>query len=170
MQKTLLSLSVLIAVIFTFSCNTAIEPSSKSSSAKTAAITTQKVILLQGNYTLLNNKTIIELNDGVNKLQIPVSSLLDGAALFGNAVNNKFQGALLFKDTGTLSGNIHNFLKMSSPKFNIVTLDASGTQATNPPRNPPTCGSGSCLGFQLYQMSLFDVNIATPINVEASYQ
>ena len=170
MKNALLSLSILMAVIFTFSCNTAVEPSSKSSSAKVAAITTQKVILLHGNYSLLNNKTIIELSDGVNKMQIPVSSLLDGAALFGNVVNNKFQGALLFKDVGTLSGDIHNFLKKSSPKFNTVILDASGTQAINPPRTPPTCGSGSCLGSQLYQMSLFDVNIATSINVEANYQ
>jgi PBP1b-binding outer membrane lipoprotein LpoB len=170
MKKVLFSLSVLIAVIFTFSCNTTVEPSSKSSSARTAAIVTQKVILLHGNYTLLNNKTIIELSDGVNKLQIPVSSLLDGAALFGNVVNNKFQGALLFKDTGTLSGDIHNFLKKSSSKFNAITLDATGTQATNPPRTPPICGSGSCLGFQLYQMSIFEVNVATPVNMEASYQ
>ncbi len=171
MKQTFLSLTVLLAVIFAFSCNTPVAPNAaNANSARTAAVVTQKVILLHGNFTLLNNKTIIELSDGVNKLQIPVSSLLDGAALFGNVVNNKYQGALLFKDAGTLSGDIHNFLKKSSPKFNAISLDASGTQATNPPRNPPSCGAGACLGFQLYQMSLFDVNIATPINVEASYQ
>jgi hypothetical protein len=170
MKQTFLSLTVLLAVIFAFSCNTPVAPSAaNANSARTAAVVTQKVILLHGNYSLLNNNTIIELNNGNTKLQIPVSSLLDGAALFGNVVNNKFQGALLFKDAGTLKNDIHNFLKISGSKFNAIQLDATGTQATNPPRTPPICGSGSCIGGELYQMSIFEVNIATPINVEANY-
>lgn len=170
MKQTFFSLTVLLAVIFAFSCNTPVAPNAaNASSAKTAAVVTQKVILLHGNYTLQKNNTLIELTNGNTKLQIPVSSLLDGAALFGNVVNNQFQGALLFKDSGTLSGDIHNFLKISSPKFNVVKLDATGTMATSPPRNPPTCGAGNCLGSQLYQMSIFEVNVATPIIVEANY-
>lgn len=170
MKQTLFSLTVLLAVIFAFSCNTPIAPdAAKANSAKIAAITTQKVILLHGNYTLQKNNTLIELNNGNAILQIPVSSLLDGAALFGNVVNNKFQGALLFKDVGTLKNDIHNFLKISSPKFNVVQLDPTGTQAAYPPRNPPPCGAGACLGTQLYQMSIFEINIATPVIVEANY-
>ena len=170
MKQTFLSLTVLLAVIFAFSCNTPVAPNAaNANSARTAAVVTQKVILLHGNYTLQKNNTLIELSNGNTKLQIPVSSLLDGAALFGNVINNQFQGALLFKDAGTLKNDIHNFLKISSPKFNIVQLDATGTQATNPPRTPPICGSGSCIGGEMYQMSIFEMNIAIPVIVEANY-
>ena len=167
MKQTFLSLTVLLAVIFAFSCNTPVAPNA-ANAARTAAVVTQKVILLHGNYTLLKNRTIIELNDGVNKMQIPVSSLLDGASIFGDVQNNKLQGALLFKDVGTLSGDIHNFLKKSSPRFNTVTLDPAGSQATSPPRTPPPCGLGGCPGMPSFEMSTFEINVATPINVEAT--
>ncbi len=169
MKQTFLSLTVLLAVIFAFSCNTPVAPdAANASSARTAAVVTQKVILLHGNYSLLNNKTIIELNNGISKLQIPVSSLLDGASIFGDVVNNKLQGALLFKDVGTLSSNLHNFLKQTSPRFNTISLDPSGSQATSPPRTPPPCGLGGCPGMPSFEMSTFEINVATPINMEAT--
>jgi hypothetical protein len=170
MKKTLLSLSVLIAVIFTFSCNTAVEPSSKSSSARAAAITTQKVILLYGNYSLVNNNQDIKLVDGNNSLLLPVSSLLDGKAMFGNASTNKFQGSLLFKDIGTTYTQISNFLKLATGRYSSNKLDPSGSNAASPPKTPPPCGAGACPGISFYQMHTMEVNIATPINVEATVQ
>jgi hypothetical protein len=168
MKKTLLSLSVLIAVIFTFSCNTAIEPSSKSSSSKVAAVTTQKVILLYGNFSLANNNKDIKLSDGNNSLLLPVSSALDGKALFGDAKNNKFQGSLLFIDQGTTYTQISNFLKLSGAGYSANKLDPSLATGIVPPLNPPGCGVGGCPGMPSYQMHTFEINVAVPINVEAT--
>jgi hypothetical protein len=168
MQKTLLSLSVLIAVIFTFSCNTAVEPSSKNSSARTAAITTQKVVLLYGNFSIVNNNKDIKLVDGNNSLLIPVSSALDGKALFGSNPNNKYQGSLLFKDDGIISVQISKFLKLSGAGYSANKLDPTGSVGIIPPLNPPGCGVGGCPGKPSYQMHLFEVNVALPIYVEAS--
>jgi hypothetical protein len=168
MQKTLLSLSVLIAVIFTFSCNTTVEPSSKSSSARTAAITTQKVILLYGNYSIVNNDKDIKLSNGNNTLLLPVSSLLDGKALFGSNANNIFQGSLLFKDQGTTYTQISNFLKLSGAGYSANKLDPTGSVGIIIPRTPPGCGVGGCPGKPSYQMHIFEVNVAVPINMEAS--
>lgn len=168
MQKTILSLLVLIAVIFTFSCNTAVEPSSKSSSAKVAAITTQKVILLFGNYSLVNNDKDIKLVDGNNSLLLPVSSLLDGKALFGSNANNKFQGSLLFKDEGTTYTQISKFMKLSGAGYSANKLDPTGLAGIVIPRNPPGCGVGGCPGMPSYQMHTFEVNIAMPIYIEAT--
>jgi hypothetical protein len=170
MQKTILSLFVLIAVIFTFSCNTAVEPSSKNSSSKVAAVTTQKVILLYGNYSLVNNDKDIKLVDGNNSLLLPVSSLLDGKAIFGNANTNKFQGSLLFKDEGTTYTQISKFLKMATGRYSSNKLDPSGSNAANPPRTPPPCGTGACPGISLYQMHTMEVLIATPMAIEATVQ
>jgi hypothetical protein len=169
MKKTLLSLSVLIAVIFTFSCNTAIEPSSKNSSARTAAITTQKVILLYGNYSLVNNNQTIKLVEGNNSLLLPVSSLLDGKAMFGSNATNQFQGSLLFKDQGTTYTQIYNFLKLSGSGFSSNKLLPDGSvMGTTIPRNPPGCGVGGCPGMPSFQMHTFEVNIAVPITVDAT--
>jgi hypothetical protein len=168
MKNALLSLSVLIAVIFTFSCNTAVEPSSKSSSARTAAITTQKVILLYGNYSIVNNDKDIKLSDGNNSLLLPVSSLLDGKALFGSNATNKFQGSLLFKDQGTTYTQISNFLKLAGVRYSGNKLLADGSAGIVVPRNPPGCGTGACPGIELYQMHTFEVNIAIPITTEAT--
>ena len=170
MQKSLLSLSVLIAIIFTFSCNTAVEPSSKSSSARAAAITTQKVILLYGNYSLVNNNQDIKLVDGNNSLLLPVSSLLDGKAIFGNASTNKFQGSLLFKDQGTTYTQISNFLKLATGRYSSNKLDPSGSNAASPPKTPPPCGIGACPGISLYQMHTMEVLIAIPMAIEATVQ
>jgi hypothetical protein len=168
MKNALLSLSVLIAVIFTFSCNTAVEPSSKSSSAKVAAITTQKVILLYGNYSLVNNNQTIKLVDGNNSLLLPITSLLDGKAMFGSNANNIFQGSLLFKDQGTTYTQISNFMKLSGAGYSANKLDPSGSAGIVIPRNPPGCGVGGCPGMPSYQMHTFEVNIAMPIYVEAT--
>lgn len=168
MQKALLSLSVLIAVIFTFSCNTTVEPPSKSSSARTAAITTQKVILLYGNYSLVNNNQSIKLTDGNNSLLLPVSSLLDGKALFGSNATNKFQGSLLFKDQGTTYTQISNFLKLAGARYSGSKLMPDGSQGIVIPKNPPGCGTGACPGIEFYQMHTFEVNIAIPITTEAT--
>jgi hypothetical protein len=169
MQKTLLSLSVLIAVIFTFSCNTSVEPSSKSSSAKVAAITTQKVILLYGNYSLVNNNQSIKLIDGNSSLILPVSSLLDGKALFGSNNTNNFQGPLLFKDQGTTYTQIYNFLKLAGAGFSSNKLLPDGSvMGTTIPRNPPGCGVGGCPGIISRQMYTMEVNIAVPIGVDAT--
>lgn len=168
MKNTILSLLVLIAVIFTFSCNTAVEPSSKSSSARTTAITTQKVILLYGNYTLIKSNTLIQLADGNNILQIPVTALLDGKALFGSNTTNKFQGSLLFKDEGTTYTQISNFLKLVGARYSGNKLMPDGSQGIVIPRNPPGCGTGACPGIEFYQMHTFEVNIAVPITTEAT--
>ena len=170
MKNALLSLLVLIAVIFTFSCNTAVEPSSKSSSSRVAAITTQKVILLYGNYSLVNNNQDIKLIDGNNSLTLPVSSLLDGKALFGSNNTNSFQGALLFKDQGTTYTQISNFLKLGGVAgYSFNKLLADGSAAIVPPRNPPGCGlGGSCPGRMSRQMYTMEVNIAIPITAEAA--
>jgi hypothetical protein len=168
MKHSLLSLLVLIAVIFTFSCNTAVEPSSKSSSARAAAITTQKVILLYGNFSLVNNNKDIKLVDGNNSLLIPVSSALDGKAIFGSNAYNKFQGSLLFKDDGIISVKISKFLKLSGAGYSANKLDPIGSVGIVLPFNPPGCGVGGCPGKSSYQMYLMEVNTATPINVEAS--
>jgi hypothetical protein len=168
MKKTILSHSVLIAVIFTFSCNTAIEPSSKSSSAKTAAVTTQKVILLYGKFSLVNNNKDIKLSDGNNSILIPVSSVLDGKALFGSNANNVFQGPILFKDQGTTYTQISNFMKLSGAGYSSSKLDPSSTMGIVLPINPPGCGVGGCPGRPSYQMYTMDVDIAVPMNVEAT--
>jgi hypothetical protein len=169
MKNSLLSLSVLIAVIFTFSCNTAVEPSSKSSSARTAAITTQKVILLYGNYSIVNNDKDIKLTNGNKSLLLPVSSLLDGKALFGDNKTNKFQGSLLFKDEGTTYIQISNLLKVSTgTSYSANKLDPTGSQGIVIPRNPPGCGVGGCPGMPSFQMSTFEINVAVPINIEAT--
>lgn len=168
MKNALLSLSVLIAVIFTFSCNTAVEPSSKSSSARTAAITTQKVILLYGNYSLVNNNQTIKLVDGNNSLLLPVTSLLDGKAMFGSNANNIFQGSLLFKDQGTTYTQISNFMKLSGAGYSANKLDPSGSAGIVIPKNPPGCGVGGCPGMPAFQMHTFEVNIAMPIYVETT--
>ena len=168
MKNALLSLLVLIAVIFTFSCNTAVEPSSKNSSARTAAITTQKVVLLYGNFSLVNNNKDIKLVDGNNSLLIPVSSALDGKALFGSSANNKFQGALLFKDDGVISLQISKFLKLSGTGYSANKLDPAGSTGIVLPFNPPGCGVGGCPGRPSYQMYTMDVDMVVPINVEAT--
>ena len=168
MQKTLLSLSVLIAVIFTFSCNTTVEPSSKNSSARAAAITTQKVILLYGKYSIVNNDKDIKLVDGNNSLLLPVSSLLDGKALFGSNTNNTFQGSLLFKDDGIISVKISKFLQLSGAGYSANKLDPTGSAGIIIPRTPPGCGVGGCPGKPSYQMHIMEVNTAAPINVEAT--
>ncbi len=168
MKNALLSLLVLIAVIFTFSCNTAIEPSSKSSSARAAAITTQKVVLLYGNYSIVNNDKDLKLVDGNNSLLLPVSSLLDGKALFGSNPNNKFQGSLLFKDDGVVSVKISKFLKLSGAGYSVNKLDPTGSAGIVIPRNPPGCGVGGCPGKPSYQMYIMEVNVATPINIETT--
>jgi hypothetical protein len=159
---------VLIAVIFTFSCNTAIEPSSKSSSSKVAAVTTQKVVLLYGNFSLVNNNKDIKLVDGNNSILIPVSSALDGKALFGSNPNNKFQGSILFKDDGIISVKISKFLQLSGAGYSANKLDPTGSMGIVPPLNPPGCGVGGCPGRPSFQMHIFEVNVALPINVEAS--
>ncbi len=168
MQKTLLSLSVLIAVIFTFSCNTAVEPSSKNSSSKVATVTTQKVILLYGNYSLINNNKDIKLIDGNNSLILPVSSLIDGKALFGSNPNNIFNGALLFKNQGTVYTQLNNFLKLSGGGYSSNVLDPSLFSIKTPPLNPPGCGVGGCPGRPSFQMSTFEINVAVPVIVEAT--
>ncbi|MEA5461834.1 hypothetical protein VB796_22380 [Arcicella sp. LKC2W] len=167
MKQTILSLLVLIAVIFTFSCNTAVEPSSKNS-ARTAAITTQKVILLYGNYSLVKNNTLIELVDGNNVLQLPVSSLLDGKALFGDNATNKFQGPLLFKNEGSTYKLISSFLKLSGAGYSANKLSPDGSAGIVIPRNPPGCGVGGCPGMPSRQMLTMEVNIAVPITTEAT--
>ena len=168
MKNALLSLSVLIAVIFIFSCNTAVEPSSKSSSARAAAITTQKIILLYGKYSIVNNDKDIKLTDGNNSLLLPVSSLLDGKALFGSNTNNSFQGSLLFKDEGTTYTQINKFMKLSGTGYSANKLDPTGSAGIVIPRNPPGCGVGGCPGKPSYQMYTMDINVALPINVEAT--
>ncbi len=168
MKQTIISLLVLIAVIFTFSCNTAVEPSSKNSSARTAAITTKKIILLYGNYSLVNNNKFIKLIDGNNSLLLPLSSLIDGKALFGSNTNNIFHGALLFKDEGTNYTQISNFLKLSGNGYSSNFLDSGLTSIKTPPLNPPGCGIGGCPGMPSFQMSTFEINIAVPMVVEAT--
>lgn len=168
MKQTILSLLVLIAVIFTFSCNTAVEPSSKNSSARTAAITTKKVILLYGNYSLVNNNKYVKLIDGNNSLLLPLSSLIDGKALFGSNTNNIFHGALLFKDEGTNYTQISNFLKLSGNGYSSNFLDPGLTSIKTPPLNPPGCGIGGCPGMPSFQMSTFEINTAVPMVVEAT--
>jgi hypothetical protein len=169
MKKTLLSLFVLIAVIFTFSCNTAIEPSSKSSSSKVAAVTTQKVILLYGKFSLVNNNKDIKLSDGTNSILIPVSSALDGKALFGSNANNVFQGPILFKDQGTTYTQISNFMKLSGAGYSSSKLDPTGSVGIILPINPPGCGGvGGCPVPPAYQMYTFDINVAIPMTVEAT--
>ena len=168
MKNALLSLLVLIAVIFTFSCNTAVEPSSKSSSARVAAITTQKVVLLYGNYSIVNNDKDLKLVDGNNSLLLPVSSLLDGKALFGSNPNNKFQGSLLFKDDGIVSVKISKFLQLSGAGYSANKLDPTGSAGIVIPRTPPGCGVGGCPGRPSFQMYLMEINVGTPINVEAT--
>lgn len=168
MKQTILSLFVLIAVIFTFSCNTTVDPSSKSSSARTAAITTQKVILLYGKYSLVNNNKDIKLIDGNNSLLLPLSTLIDGKALFGSNTNNLFNGALLFKNEGTTYTQISNFLKLSGVGYSANKLDPTGSDGIVIPRNPPGCGVGGCPGMPSFQMSTFEVNTAVPMVVEAT--
>jgi hypothetical protein len=168
MKKTILSLLVLIAVIFTFSCNTTVDPSSKSSSARTAAVTTQKVILLYGKYSLVNNNKDIKLIDGNNSLLLPLSTLIDGKALFGSNTNNLFNGALLFKNEGTTYSQISNFMKLSGSGYSSNFLDPSLTSIKTPPLNPPGCGIGGCPGMPSFQMSTFEINTAVPMVVEAT--
>ena len=168
MKKALLSLSVLIAVIFTFSCNTTVEPLSKNSSSKVAAITTQKVILLYGNFSFVNNNKDIKLVEGNNSLLIPVSSALDGKALFGSNATNKFQGSLLFKDDGIISLKISKFLQLSGVGYSANSLNPTGSVGIILPINPPGCGVGGCPGKPSYQMYIMEVNTATPMNVEAT--
>ena len=168
MKQTFFSLTVLLAVIFAFSCNTSVEPSTKNSSARTAAVTTQKVILLYGQYSLVNNDKDIKLSDGNNSLLLPVSSLLDGKALFGSNANNKFQGSLLFKDEGTTYTQISKFLQLAGARYSGNKLLADGSAGIVVPRNPPGCGTGACPGIELYQMHTFEVNIAVPITTEAT--
>lgn len=170
MQKTLLSLSVLIAVIFTFSCNTAVEPSSKSSSARVAAIITQKIILLHSNYSIVNNNQDIKLIDGNNSLTLPISSLLDGKALFGSNNTNSFQGALIFKDQGTTYAQISNFLKLGGVAgYSYNKLLPDGSTGIIIPRNPPGCGlGGACPGKMSRQMYTMEVNVAVPMTAEAT--
>jgi hypothetical protein len=168
MKQTILSLILLLAIIFTFSCNTAVEPSSKNaSSARTSAITTQKVILLYGNYSLVNNNTTIELVEGNNVLQLPTTTLLDGKALFGSNTTNKFQGPLLFKNEGSTYKLISNFLKLSGAGYSRNLLDPAGSLGIVIPRNPPGCGVGGCPGMPSRQMYTMEVNIAVPITAEA---
>jgi hypothetical protein len=161
MKQNILSFLALLGVILTFSCNNTITPET---------IQTQKVILLYGNYSLINNNTLIELSDGANKLQIPVSALLDGKALFGDAIKNKFQGSLLFKDQGTLYAQINTFLQTAGARYSGNKLDPTGSQAITPPRTPPPCGTGQCPGLELYQVSTFEINVATPITMAATVQ
>ena len=168
MKNALLSLLVLIAVIFTFSCNTTIEPSSKSSSARVAAITTQKVVLLYGNFSLVNNNKDIKLIDGNNSILLPLSSLIDGKALFGSNPNNIYSGALLFKNQGTIYTQLSNFLKLSGSGYSSNVLDPGLFSIKTPPLNPPGCGVGGCPGRPSFQMSTFEINIAVPVVVEAT--
>ena len=170
MKNALLSLLVLIAVIFTFSCNTAVEPSSKSSSAKVAAITTQKVILLHSNYSIINNDKDIKLIDGNNSLVLPISSLLDGKALFGSNNTNSFQGALLFKDEGTTYTQISKFLQLGGVAgYSFNKLLPDGSAGIIVPRNPPGCGTGgACPGRMSRQMYTMEVNIDIPMTVETT--
>jgi hypothetical protein len=161
MKKTIFSLSVLLAVIFTFACNNNVTP----------APATQKVILLYGNYSMLSNNTIIEFADGNNKLQLPVSSLLDGKALFGNAASNKFQGSLMFKNEGTTYAQINTFLKLAGARYSGNKLSPAGTQAIVPPIAPPPCGSGgACLGGLLFQVYTLEVPTSSVITTEATIQ
>jgi hypothetical protein len=170
MKQSILSLAVLLAVIFAFSCNTSVEPNSKSNSARTAAITTQKVILLYGNYSLVNNDQDIKLIDGNYSLTLPVSSLLDGKALFGSNNTNSFQGALMFKDQGTTYTQISNFLKLGGVAgYSANKLFPDGSAGIVIPRNPPGCGlGGACPGRMSRQMYTMEVNIATTMTVEAT--
>jgi hypothetical protein len=168
MQKTLLSLSVLIAVIFTFSCNTSVEPNAKSSSARVAAITTQKVILLNGTYSIVDNGKNIKLIYGNNSLILPLSTLIDGKALFGSNANNIYNGALLFKNQGTIYTQLSNFLKLSGTGYSSNVLDPGLFSIKTPPLNPPGCGVGGCPGRPSFQMSTFEINVAVPVIVEAT--
>ena len=168
MKQTFLSLTILLAVIFAFSCNTPVQPSTKNSSARTTAVTTQKVVLLYGNFSLVNNNKDIKLVDGNNSLLIPASSALDGKALFGSSANNKFQGALLFKDDGVISLQISKFLKLSGVGYSANKLDPAGSTGIVITFNPPGCGVGGCPGRPSYQMYIMEVNTALPINVEAT--
>jgi hypothetical protein len=169
MKQSILSLAVLLAVIFAFSCNTSVEPNAKNSSARTAAVTTQKVILLYSNYSIINKNQDIMLIDGNNTLTLPVTSLLDGKALFGSNNTNNFQGTLLFKDQGTTYTQISNFLQaggVAGYSFNKLLPDGSAGIVV--PRNPPGCGlGGACPGRMNRQMYTMEVNIAVPITVEA---
>ncbi|MDZ7900002.1 MAG: hypothetical protein U5N85_18495 [Arcicella sp.] len=168
MKQSFFSLAVLLAVIFAFSCNTPVAPdAAKANSAKTAAVTTQKVILLYGNYSLVNNNKDIKLVDGNNSLLLAVSSLLDGKAMFGDNKTNKFQGSLIFKDEGSTYTQISKFLKMSGAGYSANKLDPTGSAGIVIPRNPPGCGVGGCPGMPSYQMHTFEVNITMPIYVEA---
>ncbi len=160
MKKTLFSLFILLAVIFTFACNNNVTP-----------VPTQKVILLYGNYSMLSNNTIIEFADGNNKLQLPVSSLLDGKALFGNAANNKYQGSLMFKNEGTTYSQINAFLKSAGARYSGNKLSASGNASIVPPIAPPPCGTGGgCLGSLLFQVYTLEVPSASVITTEATIQ
>ena len=169
MKQSILTFAVLLAVIFAFSCNTPVAPNAaNANSARTAAVVTQKVILLYGNYSLVNNNQTIKLVDGNNSLLLPVSSLLDGKAMFGSNANNIFQGSLLFKDQGTTYTQISNFMKLSGAGYSANKLDPSGSAGIVIPKNPPGCGVGGCPGMPTYQMHTFEVNIAMPIYVEAT--
>ena len=123
---------------------------------------------MYGNYTLIKNNTLIQLADGNNILQIPVTALLDGKALFGSNATNKFQGSLLFKDEGTTYTQISNFLKLAGARYFGNKLMPDGSQGIVIPRNPPGCGTGACPGIEFYQMNTFEVNIAVPITTEAT--
>jgi hypothetical protein len=168
MKQSILSLAVLLAVIFAFSCNTSVEPNSKSSSARTAAVTTQKVILLYGTYSVVNNNKDIKLIDGNNSLLLPMSSLIDGKALFGSNPNNLYNGALLFKNQGTVYTQLSNFLKLSGSGYSSNVLDPGLFSIKTPPLNPPGCGVGGCPGRPSFQMSTFEINVAVPVVVEAT--
>lgn len=170
MKQSFLSITVLLAVIFAFSCNTPVAPNAaNANSAKTAAVVTQKVILLYGNYALVNKDATVQLVDGnKNILQLPVSSLINGKALFGDNKTNKFQGPLLFKDDGTTYKLISDFLKLSGSGYSADKLTLDGTQGIVIPRNPPGCGVGGCPGMPSFQMLTMEVNIAVPITTEAT--
>ena len=167
MKQSILSVAVLLAVIFAFSCNTPVTPNAPNS-ARTAAVATQKVILLYGNYSLVNKDATIQLVDGKNTLQLPVSSLINGKALFGDNKTNTFQGPLLFKDDGTTYKLISDFMKLSGSGYAADKLVLDGTQGIVIPRNPPGCGVGGCPGMPNFQMLTMEVNIAVPITTEAT--
>jgi hypothetical protein len=168
MKEKILSLFVFIAVIFTFSCNTTVESSSKSSSARTSASNMLKVMMLYGNYSVVSNNKFVKLIDGKNSLLLPLSTLIDGKALFGSNSKNLFHGALLFKDEGTTHTQITNFLKLSGSGYSSNFLDPSLTSIKTPPLNPPGCGIGGCPGMLSFQMSTFEINMAVPMVIEAT--
>jgi hypothetical protein len=168
MKQSILSLAVLLAVLFAFSCNTSVEPNSKNSAARTAAITTEKVILLYGTYSVVNNNKDIKLIAGNNSLLLPMSSLIDGKALFGSNSNNLYNGALLFKNQGTVYTQLSNFLKLSGSGYSSNVLDPGLFSIKTPPLNPPGCGVGGCPGRPSFQMSTFEINVAVPVVVEAT--